>query len=233
MLVNIGPGETPKYRLLAKNTRKVPEGDVLQRLVTKSGMGISQCRYMLDNLGEVIFEGLAANETLDSGFFFAKLYPTGTIPSLTAQPTKEANPVKGRIFFKGAIAEKLAALELVNETKTVDPLIYEIQQDDVEGLNRIESATARVVMNVNRGKIDPEQEDNGVWLEDLKTGVKVADGDVSYSDSATCHVTFPTLPPTGKYRLVLATRDGEDPAEYVLARATRNVTVVNGEVSHG
>lgn len=111
MLVNIGPGETPKYRLLAKNTRKVPEGDVLQRLVTKSGMGISQCRYMLDNLGEVIFEGLAANETLDSGFFFAKLYPTGTIPSLTAQPTKEANPVKGRIFFKGVIAEKLAALD--------------------------------------------------------------------------------------------------------------------------
>ena len=45
--------------------------------------------------------------------------------------------------------------------------------------------------------------------------------------SATCHVTFPTLPETGKYRMVLATRDGNDPNEFSLARVTRNVTVIH------
>ena len=90
-----------------------------------------------------------------------------------------------------------------------------------------QAPTARVVLNGNAIRIDSAQEDNGVWLEDLKTGEKLADGTVIHSDSATCHVTFPTLPATGKYRLVLATRDGNDPNEFSLAKVTRNVTVIH------
>ena len=229
---SVGSGETPDYHLLAKDPRHVPENELLRRLAEKSGFDASKGRYWMDNFQCTLFEALAANETVDCGFMYAKLYPTGTIPSLTAQPTKEANPVKGRVFFKGEFANRLAALELVNETKTINPIIYEIQQDGVDGLNRIESTTARVVINVSRAKVDPAQDDNGVILEDPKTNAKVAEATVVYSDSSTCHVTFPTLPATGRYRLVILTRDGEDPEEYVLAHATRLVDVVNGEVAH-
>lgn len=86
---------------------------------------------------------------------------------------------------------------------------------------------------MSRAKVVDSQEDNGVIVEDLKTNAKVAEATVVYSDSSTCHVTFPTLPATGRYRLVILTRDGEDPEEYVLARATRIVEIVNAEVSHG
>lgn len=229
-LVNIGPEGEPRYRLRAKRSKFVEEGIVLERLSSKSGMGKSHCRFMMDSVRDVLYEGVAANETLDFGFMYAKLYPTGTIASLTAQPTKSENPVKVRVFFKGALARKVAALDLFNETQTVNLIIYEVAQDGVKDLNRIESNTARIVMNVNCGKIDSEQEDNGVWLEDPNTGVKVADATISYSDHSVCFFTFPTLPPTGKYRLVIETRNGESPDEYVLARATRNVNVINEEV---
>lgn len=231
--VTVGPGETPRFRMVAKNPRNLSPEEILRRLSAKNGMELSTNRYWMDSLGTVVYEALAANETVDCGFVYGKLYPTGTLPSLTAQPTKEANPVRGRIFFKGEMARRLAEIELVNETQSVDVIIYELQQDGVAAPNCIESTTARIVLNVNRGKVVSEQSDNGLWLEDLKTNVKVADGVVIYSDSSTCHVTFPTLPPTGTYRLVLATRDGESPEEYVLARATRNVIVRNGEVNHG
>ena len=233
-LVKIGPGADPAYRMSAKGAKNLKEEDVLNRISAISGQEPAKSRFWMDVFREMMYQSLASNETLDLGFMFAKLYPTGTIPSLTAQPTKEANPVKGRIFFKGEFAERLAALELVNETQTVNLILYEVQQDGVKGLNRIESPTARVVMNLNCGKIVAEQSDNGVWLEEAKTGVKVAAATISYSDSATCYCTFPTLPPTGRYRLVIETRDGQDPNAYVLARAARLVDVVNGEeVRHG
>lgn len=228
----VGPGEEPNYRLVAKDTKHIAEEELLRRLAEQAGFDIPKGRYWMDVLQDVLFAALAANETVDAGFLYAKLYPTGTIPSLTAQPTKEANPVKGRVFFKGEFANRLAALGLVNETQTVNPIVYEIQQDGVDGLNRIESTTARVVINVSRAKVVDSQEDNGVIVEDLKTNAKVAEATVVYSDSSTCHVTFPTLPATGRYRLVILTRDGEDPEEYVLARATRIVEIVNGEVTH-
>lgn len=229
VMTTVGEGGTPLYRLLTKNPRHLSESDILMRLGIKSGMEISKARYWMDNLKDVIFEALSANETVDCGFLFAKIYPTGTISSMMAQPTKAENPVKGIVYFKGSLAQRLAMIDLINETQTVNPIIYEVQQDGVEGLNRIESTTARVVINVNRGKIDSTQADNGIWLENLKTSAKVADATVLYSDSSTCHITFPTLPATGKYRLVIATRNGESPEEYVLARATRNVEVVNEE----
>lgn len=233
ILNSVKPGETPDYHLLAKNPRHVQEDEILRRLMTKTGRDAPAERYWMDTFQGILYDALAANETVDCGFLYAKLYPTGTIPSLTAQPTKEANPVRGRVFFKGPFAQRLAAIELVNETQTVNPLIYEVQQDGVNGLNRIESSTARIVINVNRAKVDPAQDDNGVILEDLKTNAKVAEATIIHSDSSTCHITFPTLPATGKYRLVILTRDGKNPDEYVLARATRNVEVVNGEVANG
>jgi len=234
VLMNGAIGETDQCRLIAKNTKKVGEGEFLQRMSTKTGMDIPFCRFWSDSQRDVLYTALGENCAVDLGYLYAKLYPTGTIPSLTAQPTKEENPVKARVFFKGEFADKVAQFELVNETVTVAAVLYEIMQDGASDLNRIESATARVVINGNEIKVAADQTDNGVWLENATTGVKVAQGVVSYSDASTCHCTFPTLPATGKYRLVLTTRNGESPAVYALARATRYVYVVNGtEVAHG
>lgn len=233
VLSSLPVGETSIYRLTSVNVKKVTEPEFMKLMSVKTGMTEALCRFFGDCQRDVIYTCLGNNEAVDMGFLYAKLYPTGTIASLTEQPTKEANPIKARVFFKGDFAKKIAQFELVNQTVTVNATLYEFYQDGASDVNRIESSSARVVVNGNEIKIDANQADNGVWLEHPTTGVKVAQGVVSQSDSSTCHCTFPTLPTTGLYRFVLATRNGEDPAAYALARATRNVFVVNGEVSNG
>lgn len=232
VLSHMSVGEVPAYRLVPKDARKLTEAEFLDLLSQKIKQSPEETRYWLDSFRELLFAQLSENTAVDLGFLFSKLYVGGTIPSLSAQPTKEGNPVLPRIYFKGEFTDRFRQYEVVNETLTVATILYEVQQAGVAELNRIESTTARVVMNVSKGKIDPNQPDNGVWLESLKTGVKVADAEIDYSDMSTCYCRFPTLPTTGKYRLVLATRNGENPDEYGLVKVTRNVYVVNEEVRH-
>lgn len=232
VLSSMKVGDIPVYRLVTKNGKKLTEAEFLVLLSQKIKQSPEEARYWLDSFREVLFALLSENTSVDLGFLFAKLYIGGTIASLTDQPTKEKNPVLPRIYFKGDFAERFKQYEVVNETQTVNAILYELMQDGASDVNRIESATARIVANCNEAKIDPNQADNGVWLEKLKTSVKVCDASISYSDSSTCYFTFPELPASGTYRLVIATRNGENPDEYGLAKLTRNVFVLNEEADH-
>lgn len=225
VLTKLPVGERTLYRLIPSNPQHIGEEEFLRYLAEEMGQTQTQGRYWLDTFRNLLFRLLSENADIDLGFLLAKLYVGGSIESISDQPTKEKNPVRGRVFFKGDFAERLKAIEVVNDTVTVAALLYELLQDGCTEQNRIESATARVVINGSNIKLDANQDDNGVWLENATTGVKVAEADVSYSDSSTCYCTFPELPPTGKYRLVLATRNGENPEEYALAKVTRNVYV--------
>ena len=218
-------GEKTLYRLVVTEPHHVGEDEFLQTLAEEMGQTQTQGRYWLDSFRNLLFRLLSENADVDLGFMSAKLYASGSIESISDQPTKEKNPVRGRIFFKGQFAEKLKALDVVNDTATVAAILYEVMQDGLADQNRIESTTARIVANGSNIKLDPEQEDNGVWLENASTGVKVAEATVSYSDASTCYFTFPTLPATGKYKLVIATRNGESPEEYAIVKLTRNVFV--------
>lgn len=225
VLTKLPVGERTLYRLLASCPYHIGEEAFLRYMAEEMGISLAQCRFWLDTFRNLLFRLLSENADIDLGFLLAKLYVGGSIESIGDQPTKERNPVLGRVFFKGDFAEQLKAIEVVNDTVTVAAILYELLQDGVAEQNRIESETARVVVNGSKIRIDAEQSDNGVWLENISTGVKVADATVSYSDASTCYFTFPTLPSTGKYRLVLATRNGEDPNVYALAKVTRNVYV--------
>ena len=227
VLSHLSTGEAPRYRLVSTSAKHINEMAFVQRMMEVTGETDVQCRYWLDAFRRALFGALGENEAVDIGFLFAKLYVGGTIGSLSDQPTMAANPVIARVFLKGEFSELVRSIPVENTTVTVEAVMYEVMQDGASDRNRIESATARVVINGSAIKIDPEQTDNGVWLEDPETGLKVADGTVIHSDSSTCHVTFPTLPETGKYKLVIATRDGNDPTEYTLAKAVRNVKVIH------
>lgn len=229
VLSNLRRGESPCYRLVPTNVTHITEKEFLERLSAAASQDPAQARYWLDTFRDQLFRLMAQNCAVDTGFLFAKLNVRGSVASATEQPTRQANPVEGVVYFKGDIAAAIRAIDVVNETLTVDAILYEVMQDGASDTNRIESADVRVVVNGARIKEDPNQSDNGVWLEDIVTGEIVSQGTVTYSDSSTCYVTFATLPPTGRYRLAIATRDGEDPETYSLAKVTRIVQVVNGE----
>ena len=218
-------GERTLYRLVVVDPHYIGEDEFLQLMAAEMGLSQTQSRYWLDTFRDLLFRLLSENADVDLGFLLAKLHVTGSIASLGDQPTKKDNPVVGRIFFKGDFAAQLKAIDVVNDTETVDAALYEVQQDGVDEQNSIESEEARIVSNGSNIKIDAEQSDNGVWLEKDTTGVKAAEATILYSDASTCYFTFPTLPPTGKYKLVIATRNGESPEKYALMKLTRNVYV--------
>jgi len=228
VLANLSVGETPCYRLVPQDVKKISETEFLSRIAEKAGQDIVQARYWLDTFRDVFYAYLAANKAIDLNFLYGKLYVGGSLNSVTEQPTKEKNPVKPRICAKGDLAKAIAALDVINDTLTVAALINEVMQDDATDRNRIEAITKRVVITGNCLKIDATQTDNGVWLENVDTGVKVASGAVSYSDASTIFVSFASLPTTGRYRLVVATRNGQSADTYALAKVTRYVYVVNG-----
>jgi len=231
VMSNLSVGQAPCYRLVPQDVKKINETEFLSRLATKAGQDAVQARYWLDTFRDVFYSFLAENKAVDLNFLYGKLYVGGSLNSVTEQPTKEANPVKPRIFAKGELASSIASLDVINDTLTVSALINEVMQDDASDKNRIEAANKRIVITGNGLKQDATQTDNGVWLENADTGIKVANGTVSYSDSSTVFVTFATLPSTGRYKLVVATRNGEDAATYALAKLTRLVYVVNGTVN--
>lgn len=225
VLAHSAVGEIPRYRLVTTNSAHLDEKAFVTRMMALTGESDMECRYWLDAFRKTLFGALGSNESVDIGFMFGKLYVGGSIGSLAEQPSPAANPVRARIFVKGEFADMIRRYPVENKTITVAAVLHYVMQDGASEQNAIESLTERIVISGREIKIDPAQADNGVWLEDAKTGAKVADATVSYSDSLVCYVTFQTLPENGQYRLVVATRDGKDPAEYTLAKATRLVRV--------
>ena len=224
---NLEVGEQSLYRLVPKNTVKFTEDEFLAALAEKVNQDKIQARYWCDAFRDVLFTKLLSNFAVDLGFLYAKLHIGGSLNSATEQPSKEKNPVRARIFSKGILEEAFDAVEVINDTQTIAAVLYEIMQDNASDVNRIEEANTRVVINGSKIKVMADREDEGIWLENIDTGIVVATANVSYSDESTAYCTFATLPSTGRYRLVVGTRNGEDADEYALAKVTRNVYVVN------
>lgn len=234
MAIKVKPTLTPfsvggntVFRLVTDNPEKTDETKFLIGLSDKIKLGCSQCRAFLDGFRDTLFENLTENKAVDLGFMYAKLYATGSLTSLTEQPTKERNPVKACIWLRGELADQIARIECVNDTKSVEAVLYEIMQEGASGTNRIESTTALVTINGSLIALDPTQTDTGVCLTRDDSDEVVAVASVSYSDQSVIRCTFPTLPETGRYRLVIATRNAQDPKEFVPCKLTRRVQVVN------
>lgn len=226
-MVNLREGEAPIFRLVPVNVTKIGNDKFLELVAKKAQSDVVQSRYWLDAFTATIGEMLAQNCAIDLGDMFAKLVIGGSLQSVGDKPTRENNPVRARIYAKGPLAELLKTIEVINDTLTISAQLYEVRQDNATAASRIENNTDRVVVNGHNILLNPSAGDEGIWLENLDTGVKVSTALVSYSDGAVAYCTFPTLPTTGQYRLVLSTRNGQDADEYAVTRLTRNVMVVN------
>ena len=222
----VAEGETARYRLVPQDVVKIDETEFLTRLANKASQNTVQARFWMDSFRDVFYSYLAENAAIDLSFLYAKLYVGGSLSSANEQPTKEKNPVLPRIFAKGELADAIAAIEVVNDTVTVEALINEFMQDNASAKNRIEAANTRIVITGKGLYQDPDQADEKAWLENIDTGVVVAEGTVSYSDASTAFITFATLPADkGKYRFCYTTRNGGDPDEVACAKVTRQVIV--------
>jgi len=225
-LSNLSSGSSPFFMLKPEDTTEMAEPEFLAAYASALGWSQAKARFALDAYSQVILDALSANRYVNAGPFTAKLAVKGSLDSMTAQPTKEANPVVANIRASGNLAARLRQITVVNAADVIAAAIYELMQDNASGLNRIENTTDTVIVTGTGLQLNAAATDEGVWLADPTTGVVAKTGTVNYSDHGVIKCKFTTLPVTGQYRFTIATRDG-DPSKSVRT-LTRLVQVVNG-----
>ena len=106
----------------------------------------------------------------------------------------------------------------------VDASLLSLQQAGEDELNKLTDAAANVYCTGNMIYIDPDREDEGVFLYKGNGLVRKCE----LVSSTTTSVVFRLggeLPEDGQYKVVIQTRNGEDADEYTVATLVRNVTV--------
>ena len=123
---------------------------------------------------------------------------------------------------------KKAPIHYLGGTESLPPPLSKEEEEAAFRLMQTDFEAAREILIVHNLRlvvyIAKKFENTGVWLEDLKTGERKSAAEIAASTLIEVSCSFPSLPPPGRYRLVVATRAGNG-AEYKLVTATREVTV--------
>ena len=129
--------------------------------------------------------------------------------------------VKGRPALRNALKNKLIP---VNSTAPEWGAVQSVMDVPLKKFDQIVIGHPVSLAGVNMA-IDPDQPDEGVWLENGK-GTVVCRAEVSFSDAQVVDCCFHDPVKPGKYTLVLANRAGKKGSDYKLCRHCREVTVV-------
>ena len=144
-----------------------------------------------------------------------------------ARPDSDFMPGVNRIEVvavpRGEFKNCLAGVTAVNLVKQPSPVIQSVM-DTVTGVEWILTQGNPVGIAGRNVPVDSTRPDECVWFAN-KTGEKVAEATVVFSDLQLVNATFSTWPAPGEYDLCLSTRSGL-PAEYTLVTVKKAVTVV-------
>ena len=224
-------GTSQGYRIVLKEHVTVGYEDFLGEVARESKLPLSTVRGVWDFGIDIAGNEMRSGKRVDIGFGDLYMVVNGSVED----PTENLNNNKS-IRFSGVLElsrplqSKVKAMELKNETKTINLWLHEIVEEGhtKDDENKLFEANATVVINTACGLLVPERTDEGVWLNDAQ-GQTVATAVVISTSPTVTTVRFPTLPEPGRYTLVYAGRNGLDPIECDVTPKTRYVTVVAGE----
>ena len=211
------------YRFVTKAGRVLTEDEFMALAAERMGTSQEIAEAWFRGIMRTFIAGMMDGNSVNTGYMLGKLQVRGSTDSANGQPEKGS--VEGVITFSGDVREAFAALEVVNDSKMVEASLLSLQQAGEDALNKLSAANAEVYCTGNRLYIDPNREDEGVWLYDSRDrGV----AKLALVSSTTTSVVFRTpaeLPEDGQYKVMIQTRNGESDDEYTVATLVRNVTV--------
>ena len=220
--VGTGADSHEGYRFVTSGGKVLSESELCALLAERMGSSPEVAEAWLKGFMRTMIGSMMDGNSVNTGFMVGKLQVKGSTTSATGQPAKGS--VEGVINFTGDVRDAFAALEVENDSKMVDASLLSLQQADCEEVNRITAANANMYGAGNMLYVDTTRPDEGVWLykgaERLMQLVIVS--------SSTTSLVFKTpaeLPEDGTYRLVIQTRNGEDPNEYTVATLSRYVII--------
>ena len=223
-LSNLKKGDKPCYVARVKHNGTVAQNAFLKAISERSGESVERVRFGWDLAMNELKAQLKNGNRVELEQLAAGLAVHGTFDSANAAWDPAKNRLAPFVNVKGDLKAALARLSAENVTEGAVVTIKSVL-DTVRKENGV-IATVNVYLSGVNVKIDPTKEDEGAWLEDMD-GTIVQRGTVTRSDMTTADVTFAALPPSGKYRFVLAGRNGADSA-FGVSMGKKIVEVVNG-----
>lgn len=231
-LSNLKKGGKPCYQAVVQNNGTVSRAEFILELMRLSGFSSDMAEFFL----RVFVTALA------------KCYKEGKLVHL--------GPLSGGVTIRGSVSDPgktwdQSGLKLVPYLDAAGDLKDCLADEKARNITKGPSASITGVLDTVHAvewniigvadvvihaigyglEVDASAEDEGAWLEDSK-GVIVAKAEVTESTDLTLDCTFRELPESGRYKFVVATRNGLGPA-YGVALAKRWVTVQNEEVANG
>ena len=210
------------YRFVTKAGKVLTEDDFIALAAERMGTTHEIAEAWFKGIMRTFIAGMMDGNSVNTGYMLGKLQVRGSTDSANGQPEKGS--VEGVITFSGDVREAFAGLEVVNDSKMVDASLLSLQQAGEDELNKLTDAAANVYCTGNMIYIDPDREDEGVFLYKGNGLVRKCE----LVSSTTTSVVFRLggeLPEDGQYKIVIQTRNGEDVDEYTVATLTRLVAV--------
>ena len=210
------------YRFVTKAGKVLTEDDFIALAAERMGTTHEIAEAWFKGIMRTFIAGMMDGNSVNTGYMLGKLQVRGSTDSANGQPEKGS--VEGVITFSGDVREAFAGLEVVNDSKMVDASLLSLQQAGEDELNKLTDAAANVYCTGNMLYIDPDREDEGVFLYKGNGLVRKCE----LVSSTTTSVVFRLggeLPEDGQYKIVIQTRNGEDVDEYTVATLTRLVAV--------
>ena len=211
------------YRFVTKAGKVLTEDDFIALAAERMGTTHEIAEAWFKGIMRTFIAGMMDGNSVNTGYMLGKLQVRGSTDSADGQPEKGS--VEGVITFSGDVREAFAELEVVNDSKMVDASLLALEQAGAGALNRLTAANAEVYATGNMLYIDPDREDEGVWIYDSKGRIVAKCALVSSTTTSVVFRTPAVLPEDGQYKVVIQTRNGEDVDEYTVATLTRLVTV--------
>lgn len=221
----LGTGAETKtgYRFVTKAGKVLSADEFYALYAERMGAPAEVAEAWYKGQWRTLIEQMMLGNAINTGFMIGKLQVKGSTDSATGQPAKGS--VEGVINFTGDVREAFAALEVMNDSKMVDATLLTLEQAGAGALNKLTAAGAEVYCTGNMLYIDPDREDEGVWLLDSKGRVVAKLALVSSTTTSVVFRTPAALPEDGQYKIMIQTRNGEDADDYTVASLVRNVTV--------
>ena len=217
--------DKPLYRASVPTNRLLGHDELSERLAERTQMDTAFWKYCLDVLTNEIDTQLLEGNRVNLGRFSTCLSIRGTFKSEDEEFDPNKHQLITTVRILDPLKSALASIVPENVTNGLSCTVAAVMDSVTKRLSEI-SSTNRVLIQGQRLGISPDNPDEGVWLENPKTGEIVATAMVERSDSQTIDCVFAEPPEPGTYTLVVSCRNGARESLRPAVAKTKNVVVV-------
>ena len=196
------------YRASVQSNAIVGHEELAKLMAERTKQDAATWRYFLDVLSDEIDRQLLEGNGVKLGRLLTGFSIRGTFTSEDERFNPKRHQLLVTLRTLDPLRKSLSAAVPENVIATgLTCLVSSVMDSATKQLSEI-IGTNRVLIEGRRLGISPDNPDEGVWLEDPKTGKIVATATVERSDSQTidCVFTEPAVP--GSYTLVVSCRNG-------------------------